>query len=104
MTDTDKMLDSLWARDEAPARDPAFRLSVMEGVARRRLHNDLAVYGLLAAGLGAAAWALAPLLADAATVALGELASGGLATAAVAAAVAGLSLVRPLSAALSRAG
>jgi hypothetical protein len=98
MTDVDAQLDRLWFQDQAPARDAAFRLAIMDRIARRRLRLDLVTYGALATGLGATSWALAPLLAE-----FGDRMSGGLAVAALAAAVAGLSLVGPLRSTFSRA-
>jgi hypothetical protein len=63
MTDRETLLQDLFARDEPPARDPAFVTAAMARVARRRF--QLALLALVAptVAAGFAAWALAPSLA-----------------------------------------
>jgi len=97
MTDADTVLAQLWAVDEAPARDASFRLAVVDRVAKRRFGRDLLTYATVAAGLGVAAWGVAPLFAD-----LGASLSGGLALAGLAAVGIGLSLAPSLPAAFAR--
>ncbi len=62
MTDPDRLLDSLWAEDEPPARDPAFVIAVMETTARRRLLWQVLLLAPLAAAAGAMLWALGPMV------------------------------------------
>lgn len=97
MTEADALLDQLWAADQAPVRDPSFRLAVIDRLARRRLRRDLSTYATVAAGLGAAAWGVAPIFAD-----LGDVLTGTIAVAALATLGFALSLVPTLPAAFSR--
>jgi hypothetical protein len=97
MTDADSGLQALWAADQAPLADPAFRLAVVDRLARRRLQADLVRYGVLAAGLAAAVWGVAPLVAE-----FGDLMLGGAAVAGLAAAGVGLSLIPALNWTMAR--
>ena len=62
MTDPDRLLAGLWAEDEAPARDPAFVLTVMQTAARRRLLLRLLALAPLTAAASAVLWALGPVI------------------------------------------
>ena len=61
MTDRDP-LDVFFAADDIPSRDSAFRIRVMEGVARRRLQAELGLRLACGVLIGIAVLALAPVL------------------------------------------
>lgn len=69
MTDAGDRLAMLWTRDEPPAADPAFRLAVMETVARRRFQRSLRRIAALAAVSAVMLGAAAPFI-EAAAVSL----------------------------------
>ncbi|MBN9320487.1 MAG: hypothetical protein BGN86_10365 [Caulobacterales bacterium 68-7] len=56
----DATLKALLADNDLPERDPAFRLAVMQGVARRRFIGELLDLAPFVAGAAALLWLLAP--------------------------------------------
>jgi hypothetical protein len=60
--DNDDRLKALFARDEPPARDPAFSSAVMEELVRRRFLMDVATLSGVSVLGGTALWALWPSL------------------------------------------
>jgi len=65
-TPDDALLAALWAKDEAPARDPVFELAAMSRVTRRRLLIEAAEWAVLAVPVLAIVWAIWPSLIAAA--------------------------------------
>jgi len=63
MIDPDTALAALWARDEPPARDPAFVRATLARVGRRRLIHELLDYAALGVPALAILWAAWPSLA-----------------------------------------
>jgi hypothetical protein len=63
MTDADLRLRAAFAADEPPTRDPAFALTIMDRIARRRLAMDLAGAAVAAVAAAVILWALWPVLA-----------------------------------------
>ena len=91
MSDPDHLLSDLWAADAAPPRDPAFVLSVMEAVERRRFWLGALALVPAAAAASAVLWALGPVVQSALTPLL-ERAGGPAWSEIAAAAVMGLFL------------
>jgi len=83
MTQSDTLLDRLWASDAPPARDPAFVIAVMERTARASAAREWLNLGLATLAGGALAWAGAPILSDVASRATGGLDSPQLVMASV---------------------
>jgi hypothetical protein len=59
MTD-DSRLIALWALDEPPAHDPAFVLTTLDRLARRRFRAEIARLLALVVAATAVCWAVAP--------------------------------------------
>lgn len=78
MSEADAMLRTLFAADEPPARDPAFTLSVMERVQRRRFWGEVLMLAPVAVAACVILWAMAPMLTDLAVQWMGPLARGAI--------------------------
>lgn len=78
MSEADAMLRTLFAADEPPARDPAFTLSVMERVERRRFRNEILMIAPVFVAVCVVLWAVAPMLTELAVQWMGPLAQGAI--------------------------
>ena len=76
-TRDEPLLAALWARDEPPARDPAFELAAMEQVGRRRLLTAAAEIAALGVPALAILWAAWPSIVAAAPQVIGLLSAYG---------------------------